>query len=81
MGRRGRQTSIMKAPNIVIGLIACGFLSGCAHDQTKSTDGEPVNGTVGSPTPAFSVSAASNGAPFYYQWHMNGTNIGGTTNQ
>jgi len=81
MGRHARQTCIVKAPNIVIGLIICGFLSGCAHDQTKSTGGEPVNGTVGSPTPAFSVSAASNGAPLYYQWYNNGTNIGGTTNR
>ena len=74
----------MKTPNILIGLLAYGLLSGCAHDQPKpasSSVGQPGTPVVLGQTATFSVTASTNGTPpLAYQWYFNGTNnIGGVT--
>ena len=73
----------MKTLNLLIRLLACALLLGCAHDQPKpasSSVGQPGTPVVLGQTATFSVTASTNGAPLSYQWYFNGTNnIGGVT--
>jgi hypothetical protein len=72
----------MKTPYILIGLLTCGLLSGCAHDQSKPTSSnvsQSNNVTVIGQSGASFVVASTNGAPLSYQWQVNGTNISGVT--
>jgi len=73
----------MKIQHMLVGLLACVFLSGCAHDRSKSTNSnvsKPDNGTLAGQTATFTVDA-TNGAPLSYRWVFNGTNISGVTNR
>ena len=73
----------MKTLNMLIGLLACGLLSGCAHDQPKpasSSVGQPEYQTAGGQNVALTVVAPTNGTPLLgYQWQFNGATIGGVT--
>jgi hypothetical protein len=72
----------MKTLHILIGLVGCGLLIGCAHDQPKSASSgvsQPKVQVAGGQSAAFSVVASTNGAPLYYQWQFNGTNLSGVS--
>ena len=74
----------MKTLNLLIRLLACALLLGCAHDQPKpasSSVGQPGTPVVLGQTATFSVTGSTNGTPpLAYQWYFNGTNnIGGVT--
>ena len=74
----------MKILDILVGLLACGLLGGCAHHQPQpagSSVAQPGTPVVLGQTATFSVTGSTNGtAPLAYQWYFNGTNnIGGVT--
>ena len=77
-------TQSMKTLDILVGLLACGLLGGCAHDQPQpasSSVAQPGTPIVLGQTATFSVTGSTNGTPpLSYQWYFNGTNnIGGVT--
>jgi hypothetical protein len=77
-GQLANQTKNMKTPLALLGLTACIFLSGCAHEPAQTTTKPAEQPT---PAPAATFTVATNGtAPMYYQWHFNGTNVGGVMN-
>jgi hypothetical protein len=73
----------MKTPYLLVALLTCGFLNGCAHEQTQppgNAVAKPVVATSANQTATFFVVAPTNG-PLYYQWQFSGTNILGVANR
>ena len=66
----------MKTLHLLIGLLTCGLLSGCAHDQSKpvsSNVSQPEHQVVVGQSASFVVTNTGT-APLTYQWHFR-TNI------
>jgi hypothetical protein len=72
----------------LIGVLACGLLNGCAHDQAKPAGNNISQSGTAAPagqSVTFSVRASTNGI-LTYQWYANGasigdTNVSGSTNR
>ena len=74
LGHLAHHTKIMKTLLALVGLTACLFLSGCAHDQAEATTKTTSQPPAAQPV-AFTV-GANGTAPLSYQWQFNGTNVG-----
>jgi hypothetical protein len=68
----------MKTFQTLIGLCAACFLGGCAHDSDTKTASQLAAAAVAGQNATFTVTNSGT-APFYYQWHFNGTNSSGVT--
>ena len=55
---------------LLFALLAGAFLSGCVHEQLKSTGGPSVYGTIGSATAPITTAVVSNATPLSYQWYL-----------
>jgi hypothetical protein len=73
----------MKPLHLLIGFVAFGLLSGCAHEQTKPVSNnasQPEYQVAGRQAAPFVVVASTNGA-LSYQWQFDGANSIDATNR